>query len=296
MATKEIKQWITINGVHVPIYEGETKADAAKRAIFKQKENIKKNESDKEKDIARNQANKDKANYTDKIKEAYKNAWDKKSDYADVEKLKNESGLSKRELAGIKNDAESEYEKARKDSTKDKPYDYSKEKEEIKGYSDKHLQELQALHSEQLKNATTKEAWEDWNRKAKIINDEWDRRNAIKDKDNFSNATSGKASDEARGKKSEEKYSSKMTKKEQKASMELSNKVWDYVTSNKSNELTSGSAKVDGSITYVNSSGKKVTSNIKYVRWDGAIVTTSGDFIWGDTDRILDVDLKKNRK
>ena len=54
MPEREVKDWITINGVHVPIYEGETKDDAAKRAITKQKENIKKNEDLKEKQIAKN--------------------------------------------------------------------------------------------------------------------------------------------------------------------------------------------------------------------------------------------------
>ena len=31
--TKEPKQWITVNGVHVPIFEGDTKEDAIRRAI-----------------------------------------------------------------------------------------------------------------------------------------------------------------------------------------------------------------------------------------------------------------------
>jgi len=37
MATKqrEVKQWITVNGVHVPVFEGESKADAAERVYRK---------------------------------------------------------------------------------------------------------------------------------------------------------------------------------------------------------------------------------------------------------------------
>lgn len=32
---REVKQWITVNGKHIPIFEGETKADAVKRATNK---------------------------------------------------------------------------------------------------------------------------------------------------------------------------------------------------------------------------------------------------------------------
>ena len=37
MATREPKGWITVNGVHVPIFEGESKADAAKNYLNKRK-------------------------------------------------------------------------------------------------------------------------------------------------------------------------------------------------------------------------------------------------------------------
>lgn len=37
MATREPKEWITVNGTHVPIFEGESKADAVKRAADRQK-------------------------------------------------------------------------------------------------------------------------------------------------------------------------------------------------------------------------------------------------------------------
>lgn len=35
MAQKEVKQWITVNGKHIPIFEGESKEDAVKRATNK---------------------------------------------------------------------------------------------------------------------------------------------------------------------------------------------------------------------------------------------------------------------
>lgn len=51
MSDKEIKQWITINGVHIPIFEGEKKSDAIQRHIA---EVTKQNEKTKEKQIAKN--------------------------------------------------------------------------------------------------------------------------------------------------------------------------------------------------------------------------------------------------
>jgi len=52
---KEVKQWITVNGQHVPIYDGESKQDAFNRAVAKS------NEDKKAKDIAKNKAQADKA-------------------------------------------------------------------------------------------------------------------------------------------------------------------------------------------------------------------------------------------
>lgn len=40
MAQKEVKQWITMNGKHIPIFEGESKADAVKRALGKSGEKV----------------------------------------------------------------------------------------------------------------------------------------------------------------------------------------------------------------------------------------------------------------
>lgn len=45
---REPKEWITVNGIHIPIYEGETKAQAINRHI------IEKNEETKEKQIEAN--------------------------------------------------------------------------------------------------------------------------------------------------------------------------------------------------------------------------------------------------
>lgn len=59
---KEPVAWITVNGVHVPIFEGESKSDAVKRAIDKAKSNAKANEDQKAKDIAKNEAEKAKMN------------------------------------------------------------------------------------------------------------------------------------------------------------------------------------------------------------------------------------------
>lgn len=56
MAEKQIKDWITINGKHVPIYDGESKQDAVNRSIAKD------NADKKDADIERNKAEADKLN------------------------------------------------------------------------------------------------------------------------------------------------------------------------------------------------------------------------------------------
>ena len=56
MAKKEPVNWITVNGKHVPIFEGESKQDAYNRAIAKE------NESKKSEDIKRNKAQADRLN------------------------------------------------------------------------------------------------------------------------------------------------------------------------------------------------------------------------------------------
>ena len=54
---KEVKQWITVNGQHVPLFEGETKFDAIKRVMFNNGDENKKSEQ-----IAKNKAEADKLN------------------------------------------------------------------------------------------------------------------------------------------------------------------------------------------------------------------------------------------
>ena len=63
MANKEPIGWITVNGRHIPIFEGESKDQAVNRYIAKT------NEEKKQKDIARNKAQADKLNG---IQESYK--------------------------------------------------------------------------------------------------------------------------------------------------------------------------------------------------------------------------------
>ena len=56
MANKEPKDWITVNGRHIPIYEGESKQDAYNKAV------VKMNEDKKKADIERNKKESDKLN------------------------------------------------------------------------------------------------------------------------------------------------------------------------------------------------------------------------------------------
>lgn len=56
MAEREPKDWITVNGRHIPIYEGESKQDAYNKAVAKM------NEDKKKADIERNKKESDKLN------------------------------------------------------------------------------------------------------------------------------------------------------------------------------------------------------------------------------------------
>ena len=53
---REVKQWITIDGQHIPIFEGQSKQDVVNSFIAK------KNEDTKEKQIAKNKAESDRLN------------------------------------------------------------------------------------------------------------------------------------------------------------------------------------------------------------------------------------------
>ena len=58
---KEVKQWITVNGQHVPIFEGQSKQDAIDKALKHQK-NVDKDEDKKEKQIQANKKEADRLN------------------------------------------------------------------------------------------------------------------------------------------------------------------------------------------------------------------------------------------
>lgn len=63
MAEKKIVDWFTMNGKHIPIYEGESKADAVNRSIAKG------NEDKKQSDIAKNKEQAEKASGKSSAKE-----------------------------------------------------------------------------------------------------------------------------------------------------------------------------------------------------------------------------------
>lgn len=63
MAERQVKQWITIDGNHVPIYEGESKQDAFNRSVAMMNENKKKV------DIERNQKEAERLNNPSKVKD-----------------------------------------------------------------------------------------------------------------------------------------------------------------------------------------------------------------------------------
>lgn len=63
---KEVKQWITVNGQHIPIMEGESKKDAIQKAIKNNETKIKKQEDNKEKTIDKNKKEADELNKRDK--------------------------------------------------------------------------------------------------------------------------------------------------------------------------------------------------------------------------------------
>lgn len=57
MVKKEVKDWITVNGKHIPLFEGESKQDAINRVIAKD------NEDKKDSDINRNKKEADELNH-----------------------------------------------------------------------------------------------------------------------------------------------------------------------------------------------------------------------------------------
>ena len=94
MAERKVKQWITINGVHVPIFEGESKADVAKR--FKEKIG-KRNESQPMTQDAKSQVRKE---YT-YARNAAHNAKPEKQEKANERFEKAKNKYSKSKEAGV---------------------------------------------------------------------------------------------------------------------------------------------------------------------------------------------------
>jgi len=71
MAERQVKDWITVNGQHIPIFEGESKDDAYNRAVAQHNEDV------KDSQIKKNKAQADKLNKDVKIKalqQEYENA------------------------------------------------------------------------------------------------------------------------------------------------------------------------------------------------------------------------------
>lgn len=67
MKDKEPKQWITVNGNHIPIYEGESRDAAIKKFFNKSKNTINKNEDKKYNDIKSNKDDADSKNLPKKL-------------------------------------------------------------------------------------------------------------------------------------------------------------------------------------------------------------------------------------
>ena len=72
MAEREVKQWITVNGKHVPIFDGETEKQAINRAIAKDNEDIKEKQIAKNKEqVSKYVANNSLKDQVQKIQDAY---------------------------------------------------------------------------------------------------------------------------------------------------------------------------------------------------------------------------------
>ena len=99
MAERQIKDWITVNGKHIPLYEGESKEDAVNRAIAKHNEEV------KEKQIAKNKEQSDelsgKTSKEQKLAELQKQMDDAKGLLAKA-KIKTEMEMLKADWKGTK--------------------------------------------------------------------------------------------------------------------------------------------------------------------------------------------------
>lgn len=157
MAERKVKQWITINGVHVPIFEGESKADAAKR--FKEKIG-KRNESQpmtqnaksqvkKEYTYARNAAHNAKPEKQEKANERFEKAKNKYSKSKEAGVIKSakrtddrsaRSSVYKEQLKDVQEDIkqfESTPERLRSADYEKRLAELKKKEASLKGYIDR---------------------------------------------------------------------------------------------------------------------------------------------------------------
>lgn len=158
MAERKIKQWITINGVHVPIYEGESKEDAAKRAISKAQENRKKDDDQKEKDIQKN-------------KDARQRLEESNALVDEQNEIINKYGADSPEYAAFKKKAKAYIEKDKAERAQEAANKESKssaDKSEQKGgVSDKYLKKM----NEETNQHYAGKSWKDTSKMIKDLDD-----------------------------------------------------------------------------------------------------------------------------
>ena len=129
MSNKEPKDWITVNGKHIPIFDGESKQDAYNRAVAKS------NEEKKAKEIAQNKEQADKTSKDQKLAELQKKLEEAKGIFA-KSAIKTEIDMLKDDWKGTKEDylkyKEEEHQKAVQASLarKKAEQDAKKQKEE----------------------------------------------------------------------------------------------------------------------------------------------------------------------
>ena len=191
MAERKVKQWITINGVHVPIFEGESKADAANR--FKEKIG-KRNESQpmtqnaksqvkKEYTYARNAAHNAKPEKQEKANERFEKAKNKYSKSKEAGVIKSakrtddrsaRSRVYKEQLKDVQEDIkqfESTPERLRSTDYDKKLADLKQKEANLKGYmdNDKRLagidtkeKALQTIQNLRPQEGASAKQWEDY--------------------------------------------------------------------------------------------------------------------------------------
>lgn len=147
MAEREIKQWITVNGVHIPIYEGQSKAEAVAEYT---KKRVDDDEDKKQKQIAQNkeeaEARKDNGSKEQKITELKKKLEEAKGFFAKND-IKNEIEMLQADWKGTKEEwkAKKRAEREAKEEQAKKEYKQKQEAEESakKAKAEKQKQELE---------------------------------------------------------------------------------------------------------------------------------------------------------